>query len=473
MRAGFLRIMRAKPIFFMFLILSLCLAACRFTALESQAGHLREQTEPEFPYNTYPGCTTILVGKDASADGSVILGHNEDMGAASGRLLFQPGMTHEESEISVNYVAIPQVAQTYQYWAAGNSTPVADKFYDGGWILCGMNEYGVSMGCNTMATREPRIPRGKGIMRYEIRKLILERSKTARDAVKLVGRLIDGYSQCDSPVAYCIADREEAWLVETTYRHWVAKRIPDDGCHVIANQYTIETDWDAASDDLLDYAAAQGWYDPEAGPLNFKYTYGDQEHLDHIENTSREFQGRNMLRGKAGSLTVKDVLSVLSLPPVQTAGTQSYMVWHLRQSVPVEIGCVMWFGMCSANANAAVPIYVGSSQVPEEYTESSLKEDKESAWWRFKRLQTTIYPQRWQYSGIYLDVRKALNRFQEAVREERREMEQNALAAWKKGCIDEGKKLLSDFTYQKLEAILDEVRAILNSLGKNNSSGLA
>lgn len=133
-----------------------------------------------------PGCTTILIGKDATADGSVILGHNEDMGSLSGRLMFQPGQKHREKQVKLNYVTIPQVPETYRYWASGNSKPVADKHYDGGWILCGMNEFGVAFGCNSMATREERIPRGKGIMRYSIRQLILERSKSSRDAYSSV-----------------------------------------------------------------------------------------------------------------------------------------------------------------------------------------------------------------------------------------------------------------------------------------------
>ena len=53
------------------------------------------------PYKTR-GCTTILVGKKATADGSVIMGHNEDMGDLSGRLVFQPAQTHQEKEINVN-----------------------------------------------------------------------------------------------------------------------------------------------------------------------------------------------------------------------------------------------------------------------------------------------------------------------------------------------------------------------------------
>lgn len=418
-------------------------------------------------YCSSNGCTTILVGKDATADNSVILGHNEDMGTVSGRLLFQKKGIHEEKEIKVNYSTIPQVLQTYQYWASGNSKPVADKHYDGGWILCGMNEFGVSIGCNTMATREERIPRGTGIMRYEIRKLILERSKTSRDAVSLVGQLIDMYSQCDSPVAYCIADRSEAWIVETTYRHWVAKRIPENGYHVIANQYTIETEWDAASDDLIDYAVAQEWYDPEGGPFNFKYAYSDQKNLNHEINTSREFQGKFMLRNKVGSITVKDILSILSQPPIQTDATQAYMVWHLRNDMPFEIGCVMWFGMGGANTSAAVPVYVASSRAPEEYKEASLQEDTTSAWWQFKRLQKMIYPSRWEYSNSYIDVRKKLNQIQKNIFDEKFEVEKRAHEAWKLGNCEEAKELLSNFTYEKLAEILDKVQEILGTSSNN------
>jgi len=404
------------------------------------------------------GCTTILIGKDATGDGSVMLGHNEDMGTVSGRLKYQPGQTHEEKEVQINYVTIPQVPETVPYWASGNSQPVADKHYDGGWVLCGMNQFGVSLGCNTMSTREERIPRGKGIMRYSIRQLILERSKSAREAVDLIGRLIDTYGQSDSPVAYCIADQNEAWLVETTYRQWVAKRIPDDGFHVIANQYTIESEWDLASDGLIEYAIEQGWYDPVSGPFNLKYIYCDQENLDRPNNTSREFQGNYMLKDKIGSITVKDVLHVLSQPPIQTAGTQAFMVWHLRKHIPREIGCVMWHGMCGANTSVAVPVFVGSTRVPEEFTAASYREDDESAWWQFERLQKLVYPRWWEYTDAYFDVRKKLNIYQEAIYKDCAIVEEKALRMWKQGDTKKVKELLTNFTYEKLGEALKMVK---------------
>jgi dipeptidase len=401
------------------------------------------------------GCTTILMGKQATADGSVMMGHNEDMGTLSGRLAFQPRLFHINEVIDLNYVSIPQVRETYRYWASGNSQAVADKHYDGGWILCGMNEFGVSIGCNTMSTREEPIPSGEGILRYSIRQLILERCSSASEAVRLVGKLIDAFGQSESVVAYCIADRDEAWLVETTYRHWVARRIPDDGFHVIANQYTITTEWDLASEDLVDYAVKKGWYDPESGPFNFKKAYTDPDRLDRPVNTSRELLGKQRLREKVGDITVKDVLSVLSEPPIQTTGTQGFMVWHLRKYVPRQVGCVMWHGMSGANTSLAVPIYVGGNRVPEEYTDAPYAEDQHSAWWRFERLQKLLYPERGKYSQDYNKMKKKLEKHQNTVFEESVKTEIETIKLWEGGHAQEIESLLSDFTYKKLVEALE------------------
>lgn len=402
------------------------------------------------------GCTTILVGKNATVDGSVILGHNEDMGDLSGRLVFQPGRTTEETEIQLNYVTLPQVEKTYAYWASGNSKAVADKYYDGGWILCGMNKWGVSLGCNTMATREEKIPKGKGILRYSIRQLILERSKTAREAVGMVGKLIDAHGQSDSPVAYCIADREEVWLVETTFRHWAARRIKDDEVHVEVNEYTIETEYDMASENLVSYATEQGWYKEEDGPLNFKYVYGDPEALDRPRNISRRFQGTYMLKNKFGLIGVRTILSVLSQPPVQTTGTQAFMVWHLRKKMPVEVGCVMWHGMSGANTGIAVPVYAGSTKVPEEYTSAPYRYDSVAAWWQFERLQKLFYPRWWEYAEEYPDVRKKLRAFQETLFKESAEIEESALKPRDAENPLSVEDILSNFTYKTLKDTLKE-----------------
>jgi len=307
-----------------------------------------------------------------------------------------------------------------------------------------------------MATREEKIPRGKGISRYSIRQLILERSKTAREAVELVGKLIDNHGQSDSPVAYCIADREEAWLVETTFRHWAARRIKDDEVHVEANEYTIETEYDMAGEGLVSYATEQGWYKEEDGPFNFKYVYGAPGELDRPRNISRRFQGTYMLKNKFGLMGVKTILSVLAQPPVQTTETQAFMVWHLRGKMPVEVGCVMWHGMSGANTSIAVPVYAGSTKVPEEYVSAPYRYDSVSAWWQFERLQRLFYPRLWEYAEEYPDVKKRLRGFQESVFKECVEIEESVLKQRDVENPVSVEDILSNFTYKVLKDALKE-----------------
>ena len=442
--------------------LFLCTGPLSVSAMSSKDVPLRQSRLKQEP-EVITGCTTILAGRQATADGSVMMAHNEDMGTLSGRLVYQSSRRPAQENVEVNYVTLPQVEETFGFWASGNSRSVADSLYDGGWILCGMNTSGVSLGCNTMQTREEPIPRGQGIQRYSIRQLVLERSRTALDAAHLVGRLIDAFGQSGSPVAYCIADRDEAWLVETTNRQWVARRIPDDGFHVVANQYTIETEWDMASEGLVGYAVSQGWYDPSGGPFNFKIVYGDPNRMDRPVNTLRELQGRHMLEEKIGAITARDLLSVLSSPPIQNTGTQAFMIWHLRKNMPREIGYLMWHGMSGANTSVAVPVYASSTGVPKPYTDAPFDEDFESAWWSFERLQKHLYPQTDTYAESFGDARKALDAFQESVYRETSDVESKAMGLWKRGDIDKIKALLSHFTYDKLEDALNVARKVCSS----------
>ena len=126
--------------------------------------------------------------------------------------------------------------------------------------------------------------------------------------------------------------------------------------------------------------------------------------------------------------------------------------------MPVEIGCVMWHGMGGANTSVAVPLYAGSSRVPKEYGNAPYTEDSLSAWWQFERLQKKFYPRWWEYSGDYYDVRKKLNRFQESIFKESEKLEQKAGKLWEQGLNEEVNRLLSGFTYKKLEQALSEAK---------------
>lgn len=120
------------------------------------------------------------------------------------------------------------------------------------------------------------MPPGTGLSLSEVVQLVFERSKTAREAVDVIAWVVETYGvSVWGDCAYLVANANESWLVEVAKAHWLAKRCPDDGAIFYANQMHIETEWDLACDDLIDYTIAMGWYDPSSGlPFNFREAYG-------------------------------------------------------------------------------------------------------------------------------------------------------------------------------------------------------
>jgi dipeptidase len=366
------------------------------------------------------------------------------------------------------------VAVTFGYWGSGNSDPIAEAYK--GSILDGMNEFGVIFFRNFAESKEAPLPKDKGLNRYSLRALVLERARSAREAVEILGSLIEKYGHNGSVGVYTAADRHEAWMVETTPRHWVALRIPDNEFHVIANQYSIETHWDLASKDLVDYAVAQGWFSPSEGkPFNFKYVYGTN--LDMASNVVREKHAKAMLASKAGSITKEDLMKVLRTHYEGTAdfstpvhentvrrsicfiGTQAAMVWELKQSLPIEIGGVMWYAMSSPCSSTFVPVYVGSTRAPKEYGAAGLKYDRESAWWAFEMLQRLVDKDR---EALYPMVRSHWDSLEQGEFQRALQMEREASRLWEAGELDKAKALLSDYSYSCLDAAARDAKALVN-----------
>ena len=161
-------------------------------------------------------CTTLIVGKNATADGSVLLGHNEDLGDNSAQhIIVVPRKQHLPEEEFELYSGgtIPQVEETYAYIA----TRVFDIDYIPGTITSGINEYQVSIGNNMTYSRDELIPpEGKWSLKYngiiwtEFSKIVLERAKTAREAVEIIGWLSEEYGLSGDPgTAFGVADPNE------------------------------------------------------------------------------------------------------------------------------------------------------------------------------------------------------------------------------------------------------------------------
>ena len=441
------------------------------------------------------GCTSVFVGKDASATGSPIYCHLEDNGADDAvYLIFFPRVKHSEETLRLSRAEIPQVTETSAYWAivVAPETPMSKDAVKEAptspWILCGMNEYGMSIGANGVVSKEPLSDKD-GLSFFEVNKIALERAKNAEEATKIIGQLVDGYGQMGMGTdnAYCIGGADGNWIVEVAARNWAAKKCPDDNIDVYANQYLIDTRWNLASASMIDYAKKQGWYNPDAdGAFSFRRSYGNN--LDAPYNALREERLRKLLGDKVGHITLQDVIAVTRdhyegaeqsvyatidkgtskepypYPPhkspyrtICVPRTQASMVCTVRNDMPVEVGGLMWLCMSSPCTSVYVPIYAGSSKVPREYSVGGGNYDPESAWWNFDMLQRLI-------DNCVIDrkqVRETLDRYEQREFEQQEAFEKAALEVYGQN-VALARKLLSDYTCNHLSISADMARILVS-----------
>lgn len=241
------------------------------------------------------GCTSILVGKLASVDGSTITSHSCDSGTDRTWIKLEPHLKHEKGAMAKIYMdpkrtkgpddpdridmgEIPQVRETYKFMNA--AYPI-------------MNEHQLAIGeTTTGGKRELRSEEGL-IDAPELYRLILERAKTAREAIKVADELTKKYGYNDWGECFTFADPKEVWHFEILGPGngkigavWAAVRIPDDEIGVSANAHRIrqidrkKKDYYMASDNVFSLAKEMGWWDSKSGkPFEFCYAYANRRSL--------------------------------------------------------------------------------------------------------------------------------------------------------------------------------------------------
>jgi len=212
-------------------------------------------------------CSTIIVGKSASATGRVLVGHNEDdTGDLRVVRSMVPARDHRADArlpAEVGCTTIPQVAHTLGfYWSevkeSAGGLSNADAF---------LNEKGVLVVSNNAAS-DPADDEESGLtdggIRYALRRAVAERATSARDAVAVITNLVTVWGYAQPGRMYTVADKDEGWVVEIVRgRRFVARRCPDDGLVVIPNCYTIHglEKGDIVSPGIAERAAREPGFD--------------------------------------------------------------------------------------------------------------------------------------------------------------------------------------------------------------------
>ncbi len=378
-----------------------------------------------------PACTNLIVGKNASTDGSTIVSYSADSYGLFGELYHYPAAVYPKGTMmdihewdTGKYLGqIEQARQTYN-------------------VIGNMNEFQLTIGETTFGGR-PELVDTLGIIDYgSLIYLALQRSRNAREAIKVMTELVQEYGYYSSGESFTIADPNEIWIMEMIGKGpgvrgavWVAVRVPDDCISAHANHSRIhQFDLDDKenclySPDVISFAREKGYFSGVNKDFSFSKAYAPtgfgelrycearvwsyynmftddgQKYLSYIEgndptpmplfvkpNRKLSVQDvKNAMRDHyegtplditqdfgAGPHHAPYRLSPLDFEvdgqkyfnerPISTQQTGFVFVAQMRADLPDAIGGVLWFGTDDANMTVFTPVYCCTDKVPVCYS---------------------------------------------------------------------------------------------------------
>ena len=238
-------------------------------------------------------CSNFIVGKKASVDGSVMCSYSADDYGMFQYLCHYPAAKHAKGEMrkifdwdsNKYHGEIPEAAETYN-------------------VIGNINEWQVTIGETTYGGREEMVD-STGIMDYgSLIYVALQRSKTAREAIKVMTTLANTYGYNSGGETFTICDPNEAWIMEMMGKGagskgavWVALRIPDDAICAHANQSRIgkfnmkDKKNVMYAKDVVSFARSKGWFKGKDADFSWKMAYAKPD-----------FSGRRFCDARAWSM---------------------------------------------------------------------------------------------------------------------------------------------------------------------------
>lgn len=334
------------------------------------------------------GCDTLVATATGTADRSVIFAKNSDRlpDECQHLRIYSARDWDSGATVRCQYVTVPQVRHTYRVLGS-------QPFWLWGFEH-GINERGVVIGNEAIWTTAPR--QQVGLLGMDLIRLGLERGATARQALDVMTALLGELGQGGSPrhndtraacydSSFILADPGEAWVLETSGRDWVARRI--QGVYSISNAPCLSNDFDLASARLR---ARSG--------LDFARDLGEYSEHPQTSGRTRCARSRQLLQERAGRIGVTDMMDFLrdhggaaatqgpgTFGPTLcahpgTGQTAASMVAHLHPD-----GIIAWCSLVTPCTSIFLPFFVDAA-IPEVLAQGAASFSSASPWWRLKRL---------------------------------------------------------------------------------------
>ena len=276
-------------------------------------------------------CDTIVVLGSATKQGDSFFAKNSDREPNEAQYLMMiPARDYAEGDtLRCTYVEIPQVRHTFQVL-------LSKPFWMWGAEM-GANECGVVIGNEAIFTRLPA-RREPGLIGMDFLRLALERAATAKDALETIAKLVEDYGQSGNcgmehglyyNNSFLIMDPNEAYVLETVDKMWIAKKVSD--YYAISNAPSITTEWDFISDGLIDYACEKKWC-KDKKTFNFAEAYADLLFTKFSQGRERRACVLDALAKKEGSIDLQFMKSILrshGLNPQKTFPDRSLTAWNV------------------------------------------------------------------------------------------------------------------------------------------------
>ena len=439
-------------------------------------------------------CTTIIVGQEQTADGSMIVARSEDWDAmeAKNYEIFEGtdnGPREFVAKDSPFRCELPEKALGYSALSPYN--------LHGHWGSAGFNTAGVGMSAtesifsnDEVLKHDPLVE--NGVAENSVFNITLPYVHTAREGVERLGMLIEKYGIAEG-FGIGFVDSKEIWYLETACGHrWLACRMPKDQYFVTGNQSRFRT-YDPndkenylASADLIEFAEKHGLYNPAQGAFDFHEAYARDIKLDTTYNYPRVWGLQQFFSPEIKNDVTKNTFPVfakaahkVTLTELRTAfrfhydntehdpylnsnpkepyrpvsifrTTQTHLL-QVRPELPQAIGCVNYVAMGMADLGVFLPLYQGITSYPEAYTKGNGESSDDSAYWKFRKIMVLGMTNYNKYAPI---IKEAYANFEAETDQRQREMEEEYLRIYKTQPLH-AQDLLQAFSDKILNSALD------------------